>query len=107
MLCNECLRRNECTELCEEVKEYADQDEVPQTELNIPNPFYGKWPTILKTDEARERLRKSYARLSPGEIAVGTLLSVGYSRQEIRQRLKITDNALRKRIYRLRKKIHK
>jgi len=108
MLCNECLKKNSCTELCEEAEEYASQDWKYLQELTIGDPTYGKpWPTILKTDEARERLRRSYSQLSPGEIAVGSLLSTGYSRKEICQLLNITTNALQKRINRIRKKIKK
>jgi DNA-binding NarL/FixJ family response regulator len=108
MLCNECLKRNSCEELCEEAEEYASQDWGYLQELTIGDPTYGKpWPTILKTDEARERLKKSYSVLSPGEIAVGALLSSGFSRHEICQHLKITDKALKRRIEKIRKKIKK
>ncbi len=33
MLCNDCLKKSTCTELCQDAERYVNQDYAPQTEL--------------------------------------------------------------------------
>jgi len=36
VICNNCPKRNSCTELCDQVREYVDQDHVHQEEISFP-----------------------------------------------------------------------
>jgi DNA-binding CsgD family transcriptional regulator len=80
MLCNECKRRNKCTKLCNEAKEYADQDK----------------PNYHKPGEG--------IHFTPVERKIVTLVMSGKNRRQIRNLLKLSAIALRAHIKRLRKK---
>ena len=93
MLCQDCDKRDRCTELCKEAEEYANQDYVCQKELTIGLP---------KLKEPLELFSNVY--LTKREKEIVTLLGRGLNRADVCQVLNITRSALRINIYRLRKK---
>jgi DNA-binding NarL/FixJ family response regulator len=80
MLCSECDKRNACDTLCEEAKEYAEQDA----------------PNYHKPGEG--------THLTPTEKKILSLLARGRTREQIRNHLKLSVNTLEVHIHNLKKK---
>lgn len=80
MLCNECLKRNACTELCEEAEKYANQDK----------PNYHKGYDSVHFTQMEKRIL--------------TLITDGKTRRQIRNILKLSPHTLRTHLYNLRTK---
>ena len=79
--------------MCPEAEAYANQDAISQKELNISNPFWGKWP---------EPVEKS--KFTPTELNILHAFLDGKTREEISQSLKITRESLRRHIANIRRK---
>ena len=92
-LCQTCPHKQFCSELCPEAEAYVGQDEVPQKELTIGIPRYGKWP------EPHEK-----SIFTPMERKVMHALASGKSREEIAKELEITRQTVRSIIRNIRKK---
>lgn len=80
MLCNECDKRNICTELCEAAEKYAGQDK----------------PNYHKPGEG--------VHFTPMERAILRFLAKGQTRAQIRNRLKLSVHSLEVHISNLSKK---
>ncbi len=92
-LCIECPHRQFCSDLCPEAEMYASQDAVPQRELTIGLPRWGKWP---------EPTEKS--KFTRTEKRILQLLASGKSRKKIAEALDFTRNTLEKHISNIKKK---
>ena len=95
MLCQECTKRTDCTELCEEAEGYVNQDYQNQVELTVGLKPEGEFPV------------GSSVYLTDTERAVLTLLGKGLTRADVCQVLDITRGALRFHLSNLRKKARK
>lgn len=93
MLCQDCPSRSFCQSACPELTLHLKEIEVPQRELPIGSPQYGKMPT------PRNRVK-----LSKRERQIVTLLVYGKNYVEISETLNITYINTRRIISRLYKK---
>jgi len=100
ILCAECADRETCTELCEEVKKYVDQDEVEWKETPITIYTSGEELRVFDVDIGED---KSF--LTPKEKEVLNALSMGLTRSEVAKKLKISGTTVRRYIQNLREKV--
>jgi DNA-binding NarL/FixJ family response regulator len=93
MLCQDCLKRNSCPKLCQDVEIHVNQDYVGLRELPIGLPMYGEFPESI-----------SNISMTKMEKKIVSLVGQGLSRKEVCELLKISRLALRAHLIRLRKK---
>ncbi len=86
--CNDCIRRKNCTSLCEAGQKFVSQDYVPLRERLVSNPylFINRAITIGTVDPVKYLSKKA--------LVVATLLSAGIPRKIIRQVLNISSSHL-------------
>ena len=80
MLCQDCKKRNECVELCEEAEKYASQDHVSQAHL-IPNEAISHiqaLPNITKSKKELILLMYFTDRLTQVQVAEKLYVSQPY-----------------------------
>ncbi len=92
MLCQDCKKKDKCTQLCEEAGQYAGQDYKGQRELPVGLLRGGKFPA------------GSSGCLTPREREIVTLLGRGLSRIDVCELLDISKHVLRNHLYNLRQK---
>lgn len=103
MLCNECDKKDICSELCPDAEEYVNQDYVPRTEKTIPLSSLDKLPFGIRTwSDSPEK-----SIFSKREQQVIGAIVRGMTRQEIAEHLGITMKNLREIIRRMRKRATK
>ena len=94
--CVDCEKRDECSGLCGEAEEYANQDNVDQKHLLVEQPLEfdngNNWPSILRPDKALGKMRATYFKCSPMERKVLMLLAVGLNKFEVSKELEITEH---------------
>jgi len=92
--CNTCPSRSFCQSICPELEMHLKELEVPQRELLIHTPRYGKFPT------PRKRIK-----LTKKERQIVTFLAEGKNYAEISQAINITKDNVRKIVQRMRQKV--
>lgn len=94
MLCQECPSKSVCQSACPELELHLKEIEVPQRELPIGTPRYGKMPTP-----------KNKVKLSKREQQIVTFLADGKTYAEISESLNITQENVKNIVSRCRKKL--
>ena len=89
-LCITCPKRTYCSDLCPEAECYANQDEVPQRELTIGLPRYGKWPEPVEKPILTKREHDVLSRLAKGESREKIAKVLGITRENVRQIIRRT-----------------
>lgn len=101
MLCQECSKREDCTELCDEAEEYTNQDYVPQREEPIGEGIENMAEDFSDVDVV------SFIYLTPIEKEIVTLLGRGLSKGDVCEVLKMSNNTLRQHVFRMKQKLPK
>jgi len=87
-LCKSCPHKMYCSALCPEAEAYASQDEVPQTELNIGLPRYGRWPEPIEKSRYTHLEQKVMHALADGKTRAEIAQFLGITRQTVRSVLR-------------------
>ena len=101
MLCQDCPKRNICTELCEKVEVYVSQDEIDWGET--PTIYVDPDNQVLRVFNPKSR-EPDKAYLTDIEKSVLRRLGSGMTRQEISKDLNITRHYIRNICLRLKHK---